>query len=212
MYVWDGRQWVRTLSPDGRYRWNGTAWILAGSALGAPYQPLPTVREPTSWTRPLQLTVIAWYVFSALYTLSIPLWMGGFMSQITNQMVRQQEATNGQPLPPGFSETMTTVMTTMFWGSALVGVILCAVAIIGALRRWKWIFYVILVFLALGALGLPIDLINAFGGGSVNAAEGFSLPAWTAWLGIVTSLVSGGLAAWMLIAAIRFGPWAMRRV
>jgi sensor c-di-GMP phosphodiesterase-like protein len=23
---WDGRQWIATLSPDGRHRWTGSAW------------------------------------------------------------------------------------------------------------------------------------------------------------------------------------------
>ena len=212
MYLWDGRQWVSTLSPDGRFRWNGTAWVPAVQMPRGPDKQPRTVREPTSWTRPQQLAVIGWYAFSALYTLTIPLWMGGFISQVMDQVVRQQEATSSEPLPPGFTDTLTTVMTTMFWGSAIVGVVLCVVAIIGTWRRWTWIFYVILVFLAFGAFGLPIDVINAFGGGSANAAEGFSLPTWTAWVGIATSLVSGGLAVWMLIAAIRYGPWAMRRV
>src|SRR5262245_3135534 len=141
-------------------------------APGAPYRQIRSAREPTSWTRPLQLAVIAWYVFSALYTLSIPLWMGGFMNQVMDQVIRQQEATSSEPLPAGFTEVMMTMMTTMFLVSAAVALIIYAAAIIGAWRRWAWIFYVILTFLALGALGLPLNIISAFGGGSLNAAEG----------------------------------------
>jgi hypothetical protein len=61
-------------------------------------------------------------------------------------------------------------------------------------------------------LGLPINLINAFAGGAVSSAEGFTFPVWTAWVGIATGLVGAALVTWMLIALFRFGPWAMRKV
>jgi hypothetical protein len=211
MYYWDGRRWVSTLSPDGRYRWNGTAWVPAHGAPLA-YQAPRAVREPTPWTRPLQYAVIAWYVFSALYTLTIPLWMGGFTNQVMSEVIRQQETQSAEPLPPGFTEMMTAMMNTMFWISAAVALVIYAVAILGTAKRWTWIFYVILVFLGLGAVGLPINFINAFTGGALNSAQGFALPVWTAWVGIVTGLASAALFVWMLVAAIRYGPWAMRRV
>jgi len=62
MYYWDGQRWVSTLSPDGRHRWNGSAWEpLAVPAYVPAYQPARPPRQPTSWTRPLQIAVIAWY-------------------------------------------------------------------------------------------------------------------------------------------------------
>jgi hypothetical protein len=138
--------------------------------------------------------------------------MGGSMDQIMNQAIERQQAQGQEALPPGFAEAMTNIMTGIFWGAAIFGIALSVVAIIGALRRWTWLYYVVLVFLGLGVLGLPINLVNAIGGGAINSAEGFAMPAWTAWVGIVTGLVSAALFAWMLIALIRFGPWAMRRV
>ena len=67
LYYWDGQKWVSTLSPDGRFRWNGTAWVpVAGiPAPGyAQYQLPRSVRVPTSWTQPMQIAVVAWYVLS----------------------------------------------------------------------------------------------------------------------------------------------------
>ena len=134
------------------------------------------------------------------------------MNQIVNQAIERQQAQSQQALPPGFAEAMTNMMTGIFWGAAIFGIALSVVAIIGALRRWTWLYYVVLVLLGLGVLGLPINLVNAIGGGAINSAEGFAMPAWTAWVGIATGLVSAALFAWMLIALIRFGPWATRRV
>jgi hypothetical protein len=138
--------------------------------------------------------------------------MGDAMNQIVNQAIERQQTQGQGALPPGFAEAMTSMMTAVFWGSAVFGIALSVVAIVGALRRWTWLYYVVLVFLGLGVLGLPINLVNAIGGGAINSAEGFTFPAWTAWVGIATGLASAALFAWMLIALFRFGPWAMRRV
>ena len=59
--------------------------------------------------------------------------------------------------------------------------------------------------------GLPVNLANALGGGSVNSLQGFTMPAWTLWTSVATGLVSAALFVWMLVALVRYGPWAMRR-
>jgi hypothetical protein len=208
MYYWDGQAWVSTLSHDGRSRWDGTQWVATS---GTPYAPPRGMREPTSWTRPLQYAVITWYAFSAIYAATIPFWMGSAMSQIMNQAIQRQEAGSGQAMPPGFAETMTSLMTVVFWVSAGFAIAISAVAIIGAIRRWTWAYYAVLVLLGLGALGLPLNLINAVSGGSLNSAEGFSLPAWALWVSIATGLAGTALFVWMLVALVKRGPWAMRR-
>src|SRR5256885_10156494 len=70
MYYWDGERWVSTLSYDGRQRWTGTTWVPVGGPAfpQAPYQAQRVPRQPTSWTRPMQYAIAAWYAISALYT------------------------------------------------------------------------------------------------------------------------------------------------
>ena len=210
MYYWDGQAWVSTLSHDGRSRWNGQAWVPVGPAVFAP--PPRTVREPTPWTRPLQYAVIAWYAFSALFTATLPFWMGATMNQAVNQSFQRQEAQSGQPLPPGFADTMNSLITGILWVSAIFAVAIAVVAIVAAIRRWTWAYYAILVLLGLGLLGLPINIINAVSGGSLTSLQGFTMPAWQAWSGVGTGLISGALFVWMLVGLVRFGPWAMKRV
>ncbi len=215
LYYWDGTQWQSTLSHDGRTRWNGSEWVPVqglGPGVAANRYPL-SGRVPTSWTRPLQLAVAGWYALSAIYALSLPFWMSGVMTQVMNQAIQRQQEQNptASPLPTDFASTMGSLMTGVLWVAAVIGVVICAVFIIGALRRWTWIYYVVLVLLGLGAISLPLDLINAAGGSSMAAASGFSMPSWYYLVGILTAIPGTALFVWMVVALARRGPWAMSR-
>lgn len=216
LYYWDGSAWQSTLSHDGRTRWNGSEWVPvqgAGSALRTNVTG-PGTREPTSWTRPLQYAVAGWYALSAIYALSLPFWMSGAMTQVVNQSIQRQQEQNpsASPLPANFADTMGSVMTGVLWVAAVIGVILCAVMIIGALRRWTWIYYFVVVLLGLGAISLPVNVINAAGGSSISAASGVTMPSWYYLAGLLTSIPGTALFVWMVVALARRGPWAMRRI
>ncbi|TMD31205.1 MAG: hypothetical protein E6I95_13825 [Chloroflexi bacterium] len=213
MYYWDGRQWVTTLSPDGRFRWNGSAWVpVGGMAPPAPYyQPPATPRVPTPWTKPMQYAVAAWYGVSGLFALSVPLWMSGPMTDMMNRAIQRQTSLNPDvsPPPPEFVSTMTSMMSGILWVSALVGFAISTVAIIGALKRWTWMFYVVLVLLGLGVLGLPYNIVTLVSARST--LSGFNLPPGFAWLSIGFGILGTALFIWMLIAVVRYGPWAMAK-
>jgi hypothetical protein len=215
MYYWDGQQWLSTLSHDGRNRWNGSAWIPTGQAPGATgyYQPPATVRQPTSWTRPLQYAVAGWYAVEAVYSLTLPFWMSGAMTQAINQGIQRQQQLNPQVSPPPADVTsmISSMMSGMLWVGAFFGVAISAVAIIGALKRWTWVYYVVLVLLGFGALSLPLNLINLATGSAVAALSSVSVPAWSLWVGVALSIPSTALFVWMLVALVKRGPWAMKR-
>jgi len=212
LYYWDGQQWHSTLSPDGRFRWNGSQWIPTGQSTGPPYQePAHAQRTPTSWTRPLQVAVVVWYAISGIYTLALPFWMGGTMAQIMNQSMQRsaQRYPNTTP-PPEFVSAMTSFMTGVLWIGALFGFALALVAIIGALNRWTWLYYAVMVLLGLGILGVPINLINLARGPSAFT-YGVVMPAWVTWESLGHSIVGGALAVAMLYALVKRGPWGMTR-
>ena len=212
MYYWDGRQWVTTLSPDGRFRWNGSAWVaVGGMAPPAYHQPPATPRVPTPWTKPMQYAVAAWYGVSGLFALSVPLWMSGPMTDMMNRAIQRQTSLNPEvsPPPPEFVSTMTSMMSGILWVSALVGFAISTVAIIGALKRWTWMFYVVLVLLGLGVLGLPYNIVTLVSARST--LSGFNLPPGFAWLSIGFGILGTALFIWMLIAVVRYGPWAMAK-
>lgn len=214
MYYWDGVQWLSTLSPDGRYRWDGTAWqpVAWASPPGLGMQP-PVQRAPTSWTAPLQYAVTAWYVISAAVSLSLPFSLSGVMAQIMQSAFarEQQRNPNLAPPPPGFLDSMTSMLNGILWVAAIFGFAICVVVIIGALRRWTWIYYAVLVLLGLSAISGPADLANLVSG-SYSSTYGYSPPTWLFWLGIASWFPSTALFVVMLIALIKRGPWGMTKV
>jgi hypothetical protein len=216
MYYLDGTNWVSTLSHDGRSRWNGSQWIPLSSPGIAPggIHPARTTREPTSWTKPLQYTVAGWYALSAIYALSLPFWMSGPMTQLINQSIQRQQELNpsATPLPADFASSMGSLMTGMLWVGAVFGVVICAVAVIGALSRWTWLYYVVLVLLGLSTISLPVNLITAASGSTISSVSGFSMPSWTYWTGLLLSIPAAALFVWMLVALIQRGPWAMKKI
>src|SRR5579859_7241611 len=176
MYYWDGERWQSTLSPDGLSRWNGSAWVPAGGPPAyAPSLAGPRmVRQPTSWTKPLQYAIGTYYAISALYVLTLPFTMGGLMSQAMNQSLQRQQSLNpaAPTPPPGFIDTMTSVMNGILWVAAIVGLVICVVALIATWKRWTWAFYVILVLFGLGLVSLPIDVIDLFASSALSRLNG----------------------------------------
>jgi len=215
MYYWDGQRWVSTLSPDGRHRWNGSAWepLAVPAYVPAPYQPARPPRQPTSWTRPLQIAVIAWYAQSAVYEVFLPFWMGGYMSEIVQQSVQRQQNAYppGEGPPPSFTDLMSSLAPGSLWIGAFIGVTIAVVAIVAAWKRWVWAHYAILVLLGLGTLGFVYNLIDLATGGALTAAQTIRPPQWTRVVAYASGVVDAALFVWMLIALVRRGPWAMRR-
>jgi hypothetical protein len=211
LYYWDGSAWISTLSPDGRHRWNGAAWVpSAGPVYVAP---AAVLREPTPWTRPIQLAVAAWFALGALASLTLPIWLTGMMTQVVNQSIQQQQQLNPEasPLPADFTGVMTSMMTGMVWFGVILGFVLYGAGCIGALKRWTWLYYVTLVWLGLVLLSLPLNIANLVSGRVLTGSTSLNLPTWYLYLGVVLGVVQAGLFVWMLIALVRYGPWAMRR-
>lgn len=215
MYYWDGQRWVSTLSPDGRQRWNGSKWeLVVGPAFApAPYVAAPS-RQSTSWTRPLQYGVAAWYVWSVIYMLATPLWMGGMMTQIFNQSLQNQRQLNPEVSPPpaAFTDMMSSVMTAGMWISAVFYAAVFVVIIVGTTQRWTWMYYVVLVLLGLTTVLLPLDLVYLAVGHSFGPYSSIASPSWLYLLNLLTGIPAVGLFVWMLVALVRRGPWAMTRV
>ena len=212
-YYWDGQQWVSTLSHDGRSRWNGYTWVPVVGA-GAP--PLYYVgaqtgpRVPTGWTKPLQYSVIAYYVVSAIYSIAGPFLIAGSISDYINQVIQQQAALNPTtPAPPAdMLSTIQAIITVALGIGAAIGVAIAAVAIIGALRRWTWVFYVVLVFIGLQAISFPFTLVSAF---TPSAFSPVKLPVVLTAASVAFAIPSVALFIWMAVAAFRRGPWGMTR-
>src|SRR5262245_50204604 len=212
MYYWDGAAWASTLSPDGRHRWNGETWVpVPVVAYGSPTR---VVREPTPWTRPVQYAVATWSGLAAIFALTLPFWMGGMMTQVMNQSIQQQQQLNPEatPLPADFTDAMTSVMSGILWFAAIFTFALYATGFLGAMRRWTWVYYAVLGLLGLGLIGLPLNIVNAVTGQVVTTGATVRMSSGLLYGSVVVGLLQAALFVWMLVALVRHGPWAMKRV
>ena len=182
-----------------------------------PYWAGPPRREPTSWTRPLQYAVAGWYVWSILYTLTEPLWMGGLMGNIINQSINQsiqrQQQINPDVSPPpaALTDMISNLATISLWISAVLYSAVFVVVLVAAWRRWTWAYYAVLVLLGLTSVLVPVQAVYFVAGPALSAASGVNLPTWVYALNFFSGLPAIALFVWMLVALIKRGPWAMRR-
>lgn len=206
-YYWDGRAWVSTLSHDRLYRWDGNAWVPLPGTMAATAARGP--RVPTRQTRPLQIAVIAWYTIQAVWALVIPFYVAGSMRDYVVQVIQEQQARtpDAQPLPANLIPTISSIISVSLVIAAIFGLALAIVAIVGAIRRWTWVFYTVLVLLGLGALSLPFSLVST-PAGPVPLPLNVQLLRWVQF---VIGIPGAALFAWMLYAVVKHGPWAMSR-
>jgi len=159
----------------------------------------------------MQYSVVAYYLLSAIYAVAVPFLMAGPVSDYVNQVMQQQAALSPDTPPPpaDFLSTIQSVITVVLAVAAAVGAAISAVAIIGALRRWTWVFYAVLVLLALSTLSFPFNLISAF---TTSTVSPLKLPVATSAASVALGIPAVALFIWMAVAAFRRGPWAMTRV
>lgn len=204
---------MSTLSNDGRSRWNGFVWVPVGATPtpGFYSQPRSGPRVPTGWTKPLQYSVVAWYVVYAIWSVAGPFLMAGPLSDYMNQVIQQNAALNPDvpPPPADVLATINSVITVALGLGAAIGVAIAAVAIIGALRRWTWVFYAVLVLLGLQAVSFPFTLVSAF---TTSTFSPMKLPVALTATSVAFGIPAIALFIWMAVAAFRRGPWAMTRV
>jgi hypothetical protein len=177
------------ISPDGQFRWDGQQWV----PLAAGY------REPTSWTRPLRLTVAAYLVVSVIYSLV------GAALYLNAASVERAIRASGSQVPSDQIQQAVQISVVVGWVFVLVLTGVSIVLAVGSYLGWRWAFWVTLVWLGLNSIGV---ISNA--GSLANASSQPQPPAIIAG-SLLLSLVALALFIWMLVAAIRYGPWAMRK-
>lgn len=177
------------ISPDGQFRWDGQQWV----PLAAGY------REPTSWTRPLRMAVTAYLVVSVVYSLVAAVL---FLNSAT---VERAIRASGSSVPSDQLQQAVTISVAVGWVFVLVLSAVSVVLAIGSYLGWRWAFWVTLVWLGFNSVGVLTNL-NALFSPRVQTQ-----PAAVTAGSLLLSLVALALFIWMLVAAVRFGPWAMRK-
>ncbi len=228
LYVWDGERWQSTLSRDGQHRWDGEHWqsVNAGGLEGATYKTVPgAARQPTSWTRPIQIAIVAVYAVEILWAAGQAFWYVPAMSKMMQAIATAGPVPGqGAPAPPTF-----LLAAPMYFGIGLT-IVLAIGVIVLAVKRWTWAFYAVLAIVSFHALtaGLaslvPLSLAlfapNGISMGDVPPGGEPPVPrppdGFPTWMFAAPDVFFGmaciALLVWMMVALVKRGPWAMRKV
>jgi hypothetical protein len=222
-YVWNGREWVPNQpqqplrSPDGAYVWSGREWVP--TAPTAPAAPVRFRKEPSAWTRPLQLAVIALMLLGVVNLLLLLPYLTDYIREAVRRSIElslasqpsaeNAEQVRAQVLAFGDQIALWTAVLTLVFAAAWLILVL-----IGTLRRWTWLYWLLMVVFGLSILGIPQQLLQVFGVG-VSGGPGqpaFIEPVPSALLGLVVGIAELAMFIWMIVAYRKFGPWACRPV
>jgi len=184
------------------------------SATTAKVNATGAVRNPTSWTRPLQIAVIALAAAQILYSVSYPYWSASAFNWWDNMFnpVGPQAHWSGWPIPqPGSLHDILLELLDIYGGTLLTVAIAMAV-IVAAIKLWSWAFPVIGVLLALHSVVHMYNLL-------VPQFVQFPPPPWGpysdlpfTWFEGVFGLVALVLWLCVIVALATRGPWGMRKV
>ena len=97
------------------------------------------------------------------------------------------------------------------WARPIANIAVFAVIVIGAWKKWRWVYYAVLVLLGVTVLLLPTYLLQTLMADLLFKLSVVTPPAWFNILSFVAGLPAVALFVWMLVALIKRGPWAMRR-
>ena len=178
------------VSADGQFRWDGQQWVPIA----------PGTREPTPWTRPMQLAAAALFAVEAFYSVIVTVVFVNHDSML--KVIKAQ----GTQIPAGSS--IDTVINIAIAGTIGVVVFFGVCQLVGALGSylgWRWMFWVALVLFGLGGLGALTNIPT------LVRPETSPIPLPAELVSELLSILSLATFVWMLIGVIRFGPWAMKK-
>ena len=155
--------------------------------------------EPTAWTRPLRYAAVIYLGVAVLQ------WL--LTSALFLNTGNQERATRAQNpnLTADQLQAAASFAIRLGWLATVVIVILMLGLAVGSLGGWRWAFWCVLGWMALSSIGVITNTLALMDPASVAEPPGavaFSL-AWAA-----AALVLG---ACCVLAALIYGPWAMRR-
>jgi hypothetical protein len=185
-----GLQAAGQISADGQFRWDGHQWVPLVSGF----------RQPTPWTRPMQIAAAGLCVVSAVLGVAFTLiWVNH--DSMLNAIKAQ-----GTTIPAGTSvDTVVSIAIAGTIGFVIFFAVLELVGAVGSYLGWRWMFWALLVLFALDGLGaltnLPVILQPARS----------PFPIVPLLINELFSLAGLAMFVWMLMGLIKFGPWAMRK-
>jgi hypothetical protein len=178
------------ISADGQFRWDGQQWV----PLAANY------RQPTPWTRPMQLAAAGLFALSAIVGV-----ITTFAFVNHDSMLRAVHA-QGTQIPAGTDiDTIINATVAFTYGVAIFFAVLDLVAAVGSYLAWRWMFWAVFVLCGLSAIGALINLR------SFANADQSPVPVGGLVVGELIGFLGAALFVWLLVGLVKYGPWAMKR-
>jgi hypothetical protein len=120
--------------------------------------------------------------------------------------IKRALAAQGTQIPPNMSEdTYINFVLATAVGFVVFFAVVEVIAAVGSYLGWRWMFWAVLVLMALGGLGAILNIVALARPGPTTPPVGVTL------LQELFGLAAVAIFVWMLIGAVRYGPWAMKR-
>ena len=178
------------ISADGQFRWDGQQWVLLAS----------NYREPTPWTRPMQLITAALFAISAISGVVTTI------AFVNHDSVLRAIHAQGTQVPAGTNiDTVVNVTIGITYGVAIFFSLLYLVAALGSYLGWRWMFWAALVLYGLSGITVFTNI------GSFANPDRSPIPVTGLIVSELFAVLGLAMFVWMLIGAIRYGPWAMKK-
>jgi hypothetical protein len=181
---------VGQVSADGQFRWDGQQWVPIA----------PGTREPTPWTRPMQLAAAGLLLVEAVVSVATTL------IYVNHDNMLKAIKAQGTQIPSGSSiDAVINIAIAGTIGVVVFFAVCELVAAIGSYLGWRWIFWVVLVVFAFGSLDA---LTGVF---TLARSDTSPVPLPGLLIRELLSILALATFVWMLVGLVKFGPWAMRK-
>lgn len=148
----------------------------------------------------MQLAAAALLAIEAVYSVATTVIF------TNHDAIKKALGAQGTQIPPNMTEdAYINVIIASAIGFVAFIAVLELVGAVGSYLGWRWIFWAVLVLMALGGINAIFTL------GSILRPGPYGGPVTVAIVQEVLCLAAAGMFVWMLIGAVRYGPWAMKR-
>jgi hypothetical protein len=134
----------------------------------------------------LSVVIIAFFVLAALSVLIVYLVEPTIFSKVLNF---ETDTTDRYPLP-----------STLFLVALLIFI---TVLIIGVIKHWRWLFWLLLLANSFSILEVPATILQ------LKGVIPDPYPAWYSLYRMSVALIQVGIAIWMIRIYFQYGVWGM---
>ena len=136
----------------------------------------------------LSAVIIAFFVLAALSALAVYFTAPTIYTKV---LMLESTTADRYPLP-----------ATLFLIALLIFI---TVLIVGVLRHWRWLFWLLLLANSFSILEVPATILQ------LNGVIPNPYPAWYSLYRMGIALIQVGIAIWMIRVYYQYGVWGMGR-